>query len=447
MKTVSVLLAAALAAWAADRKAAVDQLVQPIIDARAASGIVIGIVEDGKTQIFGYGQGVAAGPPDAATVFEISSVTNTFTATALAVMADRKMVGLEDPVRKYLPADAVPAAKEGEAEIRLIDLASQNSGLPFLPNNLHPKNPSDPYADYTPQLLYAFLADHTLHLPPNAGFVYSSAGMGLLGYALSMHYGKSYEQMILDLVAGPLGMHDTRIMLSDDEQKRFAAGHDGDGQIVHNWDYDVLAGSGALRSTAADLMLFVQAQINPPDRLKSAIEMTHVERHKIGPGGSVAMAWLIKPDGQTYRHDAGSAGYTTYVSFNTARKTGFVVLIDSAGTLMDQIGDRLEHMLSGDAVQPIPVHRAITLDSKTLDEYVGNYEVLRGVKMTIAHQGDEMTAQLPGQAPLRLYAEAKDKFFVRVVDATLDFERGDQGQITACTLHRGGRDLKGKKVE
>jgi CubicO group peptidase (beta-lactamase class C family) len=437
-------LAACLSA--ADRKAAVDQLVQPIVDAGALPGIVVGILEDGKTQVFGYGKGAGDRTPDATTIFEIGSVTKTFTTTALAIMVDRKMVALEDPVRKYLPPDAVPPGKEGEAEIRLIDLASQHSGLPRMPSNFHPKDLTNPYVDYTPKLLYEFLATRTLRLSPNPGFLYSNLGMGLLGNALSLRYGKSYEQMIVDLVAAPLGMNDTLVTLTADQKKRFAQGHDGDGNEVHTWELDALAGAGALRSDATDMLRYLQAHLDPPEKLKAAIELAHVERHKVGQG-SIALAWLIKPDGKTYWHNGGTAGFTTYVSFNTERKTAVVVLENNGSQLMDQIGDRLEHILAGETAQPLPVRRAITLDSKMLDEYAGTYEVIAGVRMTIAHQGDHLTIELPGQSPVGLYAEAKDKFFVRVVEAAVTFDRNEQGQLIDCVLHQNGRDTKAKRVQ
>ena len=423
----------------ADRKGAIDQIVQPAIDTGTISGAVVGVLEDGKTQIFAYGKDA----PNS--VFEIGSVTKTFTTTALAVMVDRKMVALEDPVRKYLPTDAVPAG-EGP-EIRLIDLATQTSGLPRMPNNFHPKDQNNPYVDYTPQLLYEFLGKQTLKLKPNSKFLYSNLGMGLLGHALTLRYGKTYEQMIADLVTTPFDMHETSVTLSEDQKKRLAPGHDGDGNPVANWDLDALAGAGALRSTAGDMLRYVQGHLDPPEKMKSAIELAHVKRAEVGQGMNIALAWLIKPDGKTYWHNGGTAGYSTYASFNTDRKTGVVVLINTSGSLMDQVGDRVEHVLAGDKADPLPVHRAVTLDAKTLDEYPGAYELLPGARITVTRQGDQLMGQITGQPPIHIYAEAKDKFFLRLVDARLDFERNDQGQITAVILHQNGRDQKAKKVQ
>ncbi len=447
MKTLLLLTLMASAIQASDRKAAIDQLVQPVIDSGTAPAVVVAVIENGKPQIFGYGKGAGGGAPDGSTIFEIGSVTKTFTTLALAQMVQRKLVALDDPIRKYLPEGAVPAASEGQTEIRLIDLATQHSGLPRLPNNMHPKDPADPYADYTPKLLYEFLAEHGLALPAKPDFLYSNLGMGLLGHALSLRYGKSYEQMIVDLVADPLKMQDTRVTLSGDQQKRFIQGYDAEGDPVHVWNLDALAGAGALRSDAADLVTYLQAQMDPPASLKAAIDLAHTEQHKIGALGAIALAWIIKPDGKTYLHDGGTAGFSTYVSFNATTKTGVVVLVNFGGTLMDQLGAQVEKILAGETAQPLPVHRAITLDSKMLEEYPGSYEMIPGVRLAITREGDKLFVQLPRQPKFHLYAEAKDKLFLRIVDATITFDRNDQGQITGCVLHQNGRDLKGKRVE
>lgn len=432
---------------AADRKADVDALIQPLIAKGAIPGVAIGILEDGKTQVFGYGKGASDKLPDASTVYEIGSITKTFTTTALAEMVQRKMVALEDPVRKYLPADAIPPASAGEAEIRLIDLASQHSGLPRMPSNFHPKDVTNPYADYSPKLLYEFISKQTLRLKPDAGFLYSNLGMGLLGQALSNRYGKSWEQMITELVTTPLGMTGTRVTFTDDMRTRLAPGHLADGKPAANWDLDALVGAGGLRSDVTDMLRYVRAQMEPPAKLKAAIELAHVERHKIGGGQGIALAWLIKPDGKTYWHNGGTGGYTAYNSFNAERKTGVVVLVNGAGEIMNQIGDKLERILANETVQPVPVHSEVVLESKTLDEYLGAYELAPGARLTVARNGSGMSAQLTGQAPVAIFAEAKDKFFLRVVEATITFDRDQQDRIIGAVLHQNGIDQKAKRVQ
>src|SRR5208282_6447968 len=98
------------------------------------------IVQHGVTRIFSYG----TAKPDS--IFEIGSITKTFTGLALAQMVEQGKVKFDEPVRQLLPAGTV--AKPASSEITLIDLATQHSGLPRMPDNFKPADSSNPYADY-----------------------------------------------------------------------------------------------------------------------------------------------------------------------------------------------------------------------------------------------------------------------------------------------------------
>jgi CubicO group peptidase (beta-lactamase class C family) len=92
---------------------------------------------------------------------------------------------------------------------------------------------------------------------------------------LSRVGGADYEWLLIDRVLLPLGMHDTAIRLSDAQQTRLALGH-AEGKPVRHWDFEVLAGAGALRSTVADMLRFLRANIVPASTpLRAAIELTH----------------------------------------------------------------------------------------------------------------------------------------------------------------------------
>src|SRR5258705_10029817 len=94
-------------------------------------------------------------------VFEIGSITKTFTATALADMVVRGEARLDDPVARYLPASAHIPSRNGR-QITLLDLATQVSGLPRMPSNFSPRDSTNPYADYSVAQMYAFLAGYQL---------------------------------------------------------------------------------------------------------------------------------------------------------------------------------------------------------------------------------------------------------------------------------------------
>jgi serine-type D-Ala-D-Ala carboxypeptidase/endopeptidase len=135
-------------------------------------------------------------------MYEIGSITKTFTGLVLSQMVEQGKVQFDDPMRELLPPGLVPKPTGGE--ITLLSLATQHSGLPRLPDNIHPTNPADPYADYRPADLYAFLAKHTVAKPAQTDFLYSNLGFGLLGQALSNRAGVPYPVLLEQEITGPL---------------------------------------------------------------------------------------------------------------------------------------------------------------------------------------------------------------------------------------------------
>ncbi|MDQ2776001.1 MAG: serine hydrolase, partial [Acidobacteriota bacterium] len=224
-------------------------------------GLAIGVVQHGTRRILVYG------PVKEDSIFEIGSITKTFTGLMLAQMALQNKVKLDEPVRELLPPGTV--GKPAGAEITLVDLATQHSGLPRMPDNFHPADPQDPYADYGPADLYEFLKKYGVAKPTDTGFNYSNLGLGLLGQALADRAGTSYPTLLRSEVTGPLELNDTAVALSPEQEKRFAQGHSGTHQPAHAWKLDALAGAGAIRSTASDMLTYLEANLHP-DTVKTA---------------------------------------------------------------------------------------------------------------------------------------------------------------------------------
>ena len=177
----------------ADHTAQVDRLVQPLLDSKTIVGCVVGVIDNGWQEVHGYGEihKGAGDKPNGDTEYEIGSITKTFTGTLLADMVNRGLLKLDDPVQKFLPPNVKLHLAEG-TPIRLVDLASQSSGLPRMPDNISPRDPRNPYVDYTPKRMFEFLSKHKLRRPPGE-YEYSNLGVGLLGYILAQQAGKSYE--------------------------------------------------------------------------------------------------------------------------------------------------------------------------------------------------------------------------------------------------------------
>jgi CubicO group peptidase (beta-lactamase class C family) len=309
------------------------------------AGVAIGVVQRGVRRVFTFG----TAKPDS--IFEIGSISKTFTGLLLARMVAEGKVKFDDPVRELLPDGAVP--KPEGAEITLLDLAIQHSGLPRMPDNFHPADPQNPYADYRPADLYRFLASHGVAKPASPEFLYSNLGVGLLGQALANRAGKSYAALLQQEIAGPLGLKDTVVSLSQEQQARFIQGHDAEHRPVHAWDLDALAGAGAIRSTAADMLMFLETQLHPEKfpALAAAIAQTHELRAAALPGMRIGLAWLYVDKNGYYWHNGGTGGFSSYAFFDPKNDCAGIVLFNTTvgDSFADLLGAHVRQRLVGEA--------------------------------------------------------------------------------------------------
>jgi CubicO group peptidase (beta-lactamase class C family) len=394
--------------------------------------------------VYGYGKTSADGPaPDGRTLFEIGSVTKVFTCLALADMVQRQQVTLDEPIQKLLP-DTVQVPRYGNQPITLLDLATHTSELPRIPYNLL-KADVDPwnlYAHYTVEEMYAFLSGYRLAHAPGRRYAYSNLGMGLLGHGLARRAGTGYEGLVLGRICRPLAMKDTCITLSDPQRKRLAVGHNAVGSPVSNWDLPTLAGAGALRSTADDLLRLVSAHLHPEQTpLADAIESVQLRRREVGKGLSIGLAWHITDESEVRWHNGATGGYASFVAFDRARGMGVVVLSNTTARQIDELGLKLLDLLAGKPVEPFKILQPIPLDPALLDQYVGRYALGDALEINVFRQDDKLMAKVPGQPAFRIFPESETEFFYRVVDAKISFVRDDDGQINKLILHQHGLDL------
>ncbi len=318
------------------------------------AGVSIAVVEHGVRHVFSYG----TAKPDS--IFEIGSITKTFTGLILSQLVEQGKVKFDDPVRALLPPGTVD--KPSGAEITLLDLATQHSGLPRMPDNFAPADNANPYADYDAKKLYAFIAKHGVAKPADAGFLYSNLGFGLLGQALADRAGMPYPALLKQEVTEPLGLKDTTVALSADQLARFIPGHTADHQPAHAWDLDAVAGAGAIRSTAGDMLAYLEANLHPEavkahgdsataKTLSAALTQQHELRADAMPGTRIALAWLFETASGNYWHNGGTGGYSSYAFFNPKGDYAAVVLLNTTlgpkGSFADRLGQHISQRLAG----------------------------------------------------------------------------------------------------
>jgi CubicO group peptidase (beta-lactamase class C family) len=427
----------------------VQRLARERVESNRNVGIVIGIIDSiGRRRLFQFGKATddASAPLGANTVFEIGSVTKTFTAALLEQMVEHDEVSLDEPASTLLPAD-VHVAAHGR-EITLLDLSTQGSGLPSLPANFRPANPEDPYVDYGATQLHAFLSGFAPSRDPGVQYEYSNVGVGLLGYVLSRRANASYEQALTDRVLKPLGMSDTRVTPTTDMARRLATGHNRDGDAVPAWHFDALAGAGALRSTLNDMLTFLAANMDstrPP--LGATLHATHQSRRTTTvPNTTIGLNWHILHAHNTsiVWHNGETAGFHSFIGFDPSRHVGVVVLSNSA-TSIDDLGFHLIDERNELRPPPEPPAEA-PQDTLMLERYAGAYELAPGVRLTVTRTGGKLHAQISGQQRFRIFATSDSTFRWTVVDAQVIFRRDASGAVAGALFRQGGRDIPLRRI-
>ncbi|HEV7428533.1 MAG TPA: serine hydrolase [Thermoanaerobaculia bacterium] len=446
---LSILFIANAAAAAVVSDADIRAILADRIDVQHQGvGIVVGVIDPSGRRVVAYGKTAKDGTPvDANTVFEIGSVTKVFTSLLLADMVQRGEVALTDPVSKYLPPN-VKMPERGGKKITLIDLATHTSGLPSLPSNFHPKDPANPYADYTVAQLYEFLATVALTRDIGSRYEYSNLGGGLLGQVLARRAGTDYETLVRTRILDRLGMKSTAITLSKAMKDRLAIGHDAGLQPVSNWDLPTLAGAGALRSDVNDLLTFLAANLAlDKSPLTAAMTAMLATRRPTGvPNLDIALGWHISTINghEIVWHNGGTGGYRTWIGFDPKSRTGVVVLSNtSTNTGVDDIG---AHLLDP-TVPLVQATKQAKVDPAILDRYTGRYALAPTFVITVTREGDHLYAQATSQPRFEIFAKDDRNFFYKVVDAQLTFVVDANGRATSLVLHQNGADHTGKRVE
>lgn len=323
-------------------------------------GVAIGIIDHGQRRLFTYGAAHAD------SIFEIGSVTKTFTGLALAQLAAQGKVRLDQPVRPLLFPDNLPAAPIS-GEITLLDLITHRSGLPSVPGNLVLTDPGNPFGDYNPVALREFFGSRATQRPADAKYSYSSFGIALLGFALAQREGITYSQLISTEITGPLRMKDTMFALSPEQSRRVVQGHSANLDPVEAelGDSGIFAGAVGAKSTVGDLLIYLDANLHPDHysagadptspaaTLPDAIAVDHQLRGNVTADTQVAFSWLYDSKSGRFEHGGATPGFTARVEFSPGEDRGIVVLYnrmdESLGQerFVDRVAENIDELMSG----------------------------------------------------------------------------------------------------
>jgi CubicO group peptidase (beta-lactamase class C family) len=325
-----------------------------LVDKYVKMGAAIGIIDQQQNLQEYYIGSISDqrnSPPDSHSLFEIGSITKTFTATLLAQMILDGKIHLEDELESLLPEGEVTVPRWNGTHITLEHLATHSSGIPKSPRDSNQPlpegyDPFDPYAAYTTDYVYDFLSSWcNLLFEPGTQYSYSNTGMGLIGHVLGLVDSSSYEDLLRRELLEPLGLNETFLFLSEDQIPTLAPGHDEDLDSVKNYfAQDIFQGAGFLKCTLHDMLIYLEAQMGlRTTSLDDAIALTHQPHFDVGGVTyddregyyhlSLGLAWHIDvlPEGSTfYWHGGRTNGYMAYMAFDPEASTGVVILCNQS---------------------------------------------------------------------------------------------------------------------
>lgn len=282
-------------------------------------------------------------------IFEIGSITKTFTGTILAKLAYTGETDLNKPVKDCLPFKLKQSSFNGK-EITLLHLANHTSGLPFEPGDIStdknfPFDAYNPYKYYSTERLYKYLSNNMApQFTPGEKRVYSNLGAGLLGHILTLITGQTYEELLFATVCRPLGMKNTFVKITAENKKLMVQGRNPSGSPVGNTEMNALTGAGAIKSNVSDLARYIKANMSDTTYFYLAQKPT-VQYNKNFSG---ALGWApYSENGNVHQGAFGATGgFSSGLIFERNKHIGIIVLTNVSAFLSSR-GNYIENLCRG----------------------------------------------------------------------------------------------------
>ena len=325
-------------------KQIVDGIMLPYIQQDNPQGAIVGVSLHGHRYFFPYGKARDDGMPFAPdTLVEIGSCTKTFTTTLFALAIGRKQMDPNASAQNYMP-EGYTLTKPAQAMTPL-ELADFTSGLPDDPPHLPPRLAMRSIEHYTTRDFLTWLSRWRPETTLPAPFLYSNAGIGVLGYLIEKATATTWEQQLEREILQTLTMPDTTLRPTPQQMRRMARGHTPNGSDAPPWPVFAWYAAGGLRSTAQDMISFGEANLghsevngNPvPPELTAAMKLAQTPIYTLPrPINKQAMAWVnnvgngnpnIKP---VILKDGGTAGFGTTIAISPTKDAAVFIGVNQS---------------------------------------------------------------------------------------------------------------------
>lgn len=417
----------------------VDDYVKAQMDLQKIPGLSIAVVRNGEiVKAKGYGLAnvelnVAAKPE---TVYQSGSMGKQFTATAVMMLVEEGKIALDDKISKYFP-DSAESWPDGWNAITVRNLLTHTAGTTDYPKDF------DFRRDYTEAELLKKAQAIPLAFAPGEKWSYSNIGYVTLGILIGKVSGRFYGEFLQERIFKPLGMTSTRIINEADIVPNRAAGYRMVKGELKNQEWVSpsmnTTADGSLYLTVLDVAkwdaaLYTQRLLKRSslDQMWTPVKLNNGNTRPYGFG------WAFGDVGghKVIEHGGAWQGFTSHIARYADEKLTIIVLTNRAGANPGNIAHGIEALYKSER---IPVkHKEVQLDPRSLDQFVGQYDLGQGMVLDITRSADHLWLQGTGLSRVQLFPESQTTFFTKVLDTQVTFVKDASGKVTHLILHQRG---------
>lgn len=336
-------------------KTGIDSTVNKVVTKYSGSkefvGVSVGIFKGGSEYYYNYGEAIKGSSKLATknTLYEIGSLTKTFTGGVMASLIREGMLDPDAPITNYLP-EGTALQSFGGVSTTLRTLASHSGGFEDLPSDFLTSgyDASNPFNHYDTSKVYNYLTVNRLTYTPGSKVAYSNFGMALVGIICARVTGKSYEILVKERILNPLEMYSSRINSLTDKDPIWSKGYNEKLQSVPRITATAFQGSGFLSSDISEMMKYAKSQLGFGNEIIASILKRTQETQIYVASQEVAYGWdwVSSPELGNFFHDGRTPGYRSFLLFNTKTKTAVICLFNSSGTAENSHLDALFYELA-----------------------------------------------------------------------------------------------------
>ncbi len=422
-----------------------DTIIRAYVDKRQFSGAVL-IARKGKT-VFQGAYGMANWdlriPNALTTKFRLGSLTKQFTAASVLLLEERGKVGLDDSILKYFPE-----APTAWSAITVRHLLHHESGIPDIANL--PTYPMFKRQLHSKAELLERFSSLPLKFDPGTQHRYSNSGYIVLGQLIERVSGQSYEDFLQENIFKVAGMNDSGLDSTVTIVRNRASGYEDSKSGLKPATYvdmSVPGGAGGLYSTVNDLLkwqlaFFGKKIVSPESYQKMVAPLDGIKPSSTGIGMGLAIEDFSGR--KQIFFGGGIEGFNSLLTYDPEDETVIVALSNVNTGWIDVMGGQLSAVSRGEKVVLTSERVEIKLEEKEKRKYVGAYAISDSTDLNIGFDAGNLYVQVAGQDRFTLYPEAKNRFFLRALDAQAEFVQNKDGSYDLL-WHQGGSTVRGKK--